>query len=74
MSIEQISDFTYATLETKWHVSRKKIKALVARGLLVGYDIGHVVGRSQTRFTAEAVRACEEALRTPEIAWLLDED
>jgi hypothetical protein len=52
-------------LARRWGVSPKKIRAMLKRGILRGFDVGF--GRTQIRIPPEAIREAEQrlAVRAP---------
>ena len=52
-------------LARRWAVSPKKIRAMLKRGILRGFDVGF--GRTQIRIPPEAIREAEQrlAVQTP---------
>lgn len=48
-------------LSQRWRVSPKKVRLMLARGLLEAFDLGLAgVGRHQVRISPEAIAKCEQ--------------
>ncbi|MCI0742287.1 MAG: helix-turn-helix domain-containing protein [Gemmataceae bacterium] len=47
-------------LARRWAVSPKKVRAMLKRGIIRGFDVG--VGRTQIRISPEAVKEAEQRL------------